>query len=178
MDSALWPGGLKGSRHGQQDPGKGLHKDEDHDRIHTQGYRILNQTDGEKVFPFHAVHEVEPQGIEGAGDDKFSQARRQGAQGRHLRAVENQAEQKAQKRIADGKAREEGAGLGSREEADDIARKACGHSHDRSAVSRRGSQGKKGEAEFQKFRHLNAEKGERHIGGHEKAAEAEALYPS
>ncbi len=39
---------------------EGLHEDEEQYRINAQGNDTFYQTNGKEVFPFHAVHEMEP----------------------------------------------------------------------------------------------------------------------
>lgn len=56
---------------------------------------------------------MKPHGIKRAGNDKLCQACCESAQGSNLCPVKNQAEQKTENRVADGKAREKGACLGA-----------------------------------------------------------------
>lgn len=173
---ALRPGCFQRRRNRQDNAGKRFHENENQHGVYAKGNHILNQTNGEKVFPFHAVHEMKPQRIQRTGNDKFRQSRSERAQGRDPGTIKNHSEQKAKNGVADSKARKKRAVLGSCEIADDIAGKSRRHTHDRAAVGCCCSQSQEGKAKLKKFCHLDAEERERHIGGHEKTAKTKALY--
>ena len=138
-----------GSQNTGNNLAEGLHKDEEQHGIDTQGYDTLHQTDGEKILPFHTVHEVQPQGIQGAGFYKLKKGSYKNTDRGHFGTVQDQTEGKAENRVAECEARKEGACLGGSKEADHIACDTGCHTHHRSAIGSGSSQRQEREAELQ-----------------------------